>query len=217
VKWSLLPSGCLAAEGSGLPPEIVDAGVVMVMPCTNAAQAQRAAAHMAQRAGVDDAWVLALLDEQGEGFVEMANRAFRATRSPYFGYTAQDAYAGRHWLQLALGTLQQSGRGLLAFNDGKWAGALAAFGLGARTWLQQHYGGDLFCPHYSQHYADTELSVLALGNGQMAYNPNAVLMEVDWDKDGKGVNPLDRVLFANRKGDWLKGQVAQPQALEMFR
>jgi hypothetical protein len=193
------------------------AGVVLVMPCTDLAQGTRAANLMVSRAGLADAVLLVVHDPQRLGFVHVANTCFSVTQSEYFGYVAQDAFAGRRWLQRAHQLLQSSGKGLLGFNDGKWAGRLASFGLGRRSWLQANYPeGQLFCPQYSQHYADTELTVLAMGNDQYCYDPNAVLMEVDWDKDGKAVNPSDKTLFARRKAAWMPTRVQRPQFLEIF-
>lgn len=200
----------------GLPPAVAQAEVLFVMPATDEAAAERAATLMASRAAVKEATVLVVMDNAQRGFVGIANLVFKASSGAFFGYAAQDAFAGRQWLAHALETLRATGKGLLAFNDGKWSGALAAFGLGRRQWLAQNYGGDLFHGGYTQHYADTELSVLALGNRQMAYNPQALLVEVDWEKDHKGVNALDRMLFASRKDGWIRGRVEVPQSLEVF-
>ena len=181
------------------------------------AAAQQAARLMVQRSGQDGAVLLIAYDHAGEGFVKVANRCFAVTRSPYFGYVAQDAFAGRKWLHKAIKALESSQKGLLGFNDGKWSGLLASFGLGRRDWLAGNYpGGELFCPDYQRHYADTEITALALGNQQYCYDPNAVLIEVDWNKDGKAVNPQDKALFAERKRQWLPTRMQQPQILEMF-
>jgi hypothetical protein len=200
-----------------LAPQQQKASVILVMPATDLAQATKAASLMVQRAGVDDAVLLVVQDTDRHGFVSVANQCFQATQSDYFGYVAQDAFAGRRWLQRAKQLMDNSGKGLLGFNDGKWAGRLASFGLGRRSWLQANYpDGQLFCAQYSQHYADTELTALAMGNDQYCYDPNAVLMEVDWDKDHKAVNPTDKTLFAQRKTSWMPLRVQRPQFLEIF-
>lgn len=214
MNWLLLHSAQMAAE---LPVACQGARTVFIMPCTDVAQASQAAQLMCSRAGVADAVLVAVLDTSCEGFVAIANRAFRLTDSSYFGYVAQDAFAGRQWLRFALQTLEQQGKGLLGFNDGKWGGLLAAFGLGRRDWLARNYGGSLFFDGYAQHYADTELTVLALGNMQYCYNSQAVLVELDWEKDKKPVNPSDKILFANRKSDWLWKHVSQAGCLEIFK
>ena len=214
MNWLLLPAARMAAE---LPAACRGARAVIVMPCTEVEQASQAARLMCGRAGVADAVVVAVLDEAREGFVAVANRAFSLTESPYFGYAAQDAFAGRQWLRLALQTLEQQNKGLLGFNDGKWGGLLAAFGLGRRGWLAHNYGGSLFFEGYAQHYADTELTVLALGNSQYCYSPQAVLVELDWEKDKKPVNSDDKMLFSKRKTGWLREHVSQAGCLEIFK
>ena len=214
MKWQLLHAAQLAQP---LPAEWAQAGTVMVMPSTNADQASQAAQLMCSRAGETDALLLVVLDDARQGFIDIANQVFAATTSTWFGYVAQDAFAGRQWLATGLQTLTLKAKGLLAFNDGKWGGALAAFGLGRRTWLSQNYDGHLFYPGYTQHYADTELTVLAMGNTQYCYSPQAVLVEVDWGKDAKPVNALDKILFAQRKTGWLKTRVKDTACLEIFK
>ena len=176
MRWASLAAQQLQQP---LPTALQQAHTILVMPSTDVAQAQRAAQLMASRAAVDDALLLVVLDEDREGFVALANRVYRATRSQCFGYVAQDVFAGRRW-------------------------------------LDSHYGGDLFHPGYAQHYADTELTVLARGNGEYTYNPHAMLVEIDWTKDSKPVNLHDRMLFAQRKLDWLPQRIAQAASLEIF-
>lgn len=214
MKWQLVGSQQLSEH---LPAVSAQIGTVFVMPSTDVHQASQAAQLMSSRAGAADALLLCVVDDLQEGFIDIANRVFKATSSTYFGYVAQDAYPGRQWLTSGLQTLAQKNKGLLGFNDGKWGGALAAFGLGRRSWLSQNYEGDIFYPGYTQHYADTELTVLAMGNAQYCYNPQAVLVEVDWDKDLKPVNPLDKFLFSQRKAGWLRTQVTEPACLEIFQ
>jgi hypothetical protein len=214
MRWHLLPAAQLAQP---LPAEWAQAGTIIVMPSTDADQARQAVQLMCSRAGVSDALLLVVLDDARQGFIDIANQVFAATTSTWFGYVAQDAFAGRQWLATGLQTLTLKDKGLLAFNDGKWGGALAAFGLGRRTWLSQNYDGQLFYPGYTQHYADTELTVLAIGNAQYCYNPQAVLVEVDWGKDTKPVNALDKILFAQRKTGWLKARVKDAACLEIFK
>jgi hypothetical protein len=193
------------------------AEIILVMPATDLQAAKQAAVLMVQRANHTNALLLIVEDSHQQGFVSLANQCFAATQSRYFGYVAQDAFAGRKWLQRAHKTLETSGKGLLGFNDGKWAGMLASFGLCRRSWLLANYdNGTLFHPQYQQHYADTELTVLAMGNDQYCYDPNAVLVEVDWQKDQKSVNPEDKALFAHRKRTALPGSLQRPQILEKF-
>ena len=75
----------------------LEAEVLFVMPCTDRPMARRAANQMAQRAG---AWCHLLLVEDLDrwGFIRIVNHVFKLTQGRYFGYVAQDAFAGRQWL-----------------------------------------------------------------------------------------------------------------------
>lgn len=214
MKWQLVRSGQWPSTGH---EHTLSASAILVMPCTDPTQASQAAQLMANRAGVNDALLLAVIDEERQGFIATANRVFARTQSTYFGYVAQDAYPGRQWLQKALHTLEQTQKSLLGFNDGKWHGMLASFGLGRRTWFSANYAGPLFHPGYQQHYADTELTVLALDQNQYCHNPHAVLIEIDWEKDHKRVNDQDKQLFAHRKTGWLKDNTQNRACLEIFK
>jgi len=97
-------------------------GALIVMPFTQPAQAQQALQLMARRAHAPGL-LLGVHDEDGVGFVNLINQTFRATHSAFFGYVAQDAFAGREWLDSALIGLGKQGV-LLGFNDGKWPAPL---------------------------------------------------------------------------------------------
>jgi len=203
-----------AAELATLTP-LECSGVIMTMPFIDVAQAKRAARLAATRAGAP-ALLLAVHDEARQGFIATVNQAFAATRSPWFGYMAQDAFAGRAWLALALRALQANNAGLLGFNDGKWQGQLAAFGLAERVWAHSVYGGDFFHSAYNSHYADTELTVIAREQGRYVYEPNSVLVEVDWDKESASVSPADRALYKERASAGFDARVHNPQLLKLF-
>lgn len=203
-----------AAELNSQAPIACD-GPVMVMPFTDLAQATRAARFAAGRAGVASL-LLAVHDEARQGFIATANQAFAATQSPWFGYMAQDAFAGRSWLALALQALKTKNAGLLGFNDGKWQGQLASFGLADRAWARAVYGGDFFYAGYSSHFADTELTLIAREQGRYAYEPNSVLVEADWDKEGSAVNAADRALYQKRATAGFDDRVRNPQLLRLF-
>jgi len=186
-----------------------------VMPFIDELQARRAAEFAAHRAGAEGL-LLAIHDEQRHGFIATVNQAFKATRSPWFGYMAQDAYAGRSWLALALKAMQAKQAGLLGFNDGKWQGQLASFGLADRAWAESNYGGDFFDPGYSSHYADTELTLIARQQGRYVYEPNSVLIEVDWSKESAAVNPEDRKRYRARALQGFEGRVTDPRLTSVF-
>jgi len=193
-------------------------GALMVLPCTDVALATRAGELAAARASAKGK-VLAVLDEHRQGFVAIANQVFHASRSPWFGYMAQDALAGRDWMGLALQALHRQRGVLLGFNDGKWHGALASFGLVSRAWAAGNYlpeQGALFHAGYARHYADAELTVLARQAKAYVYEPNSVLVEVDWGKDSAMVHAHDRALYRQRAQEGFGGRVRDPALLEMF-
>lgn len=189
--------------------------VDVVMPYTDATQAQQTAEILLSRAGVSMR-LIAVFDDARLGFIRIANLVFQASPCPYFAYLAQDAFPGRFWLKIALDCIQQDNKGLLAFNDGKWFGQLAAFGMVNRAWAETIYDGPLFCPEYHSHYADTELTVIAQAQQQLAYSPHALLVEVDHQKDKRPTHADDKRLFAQRKTTGLNGKVTNPEWLNKF-
>ena len=188
--------------------------VLIVMPFTQPSHAQMALQLMAKRAQVP-VLLVGVHDEDGWGFIRIVNHVFRLSQSRYFGYVAQDAFAGRSWLAMALSALGDGGA-LLGFNDGKWAGALAGFGLAQRQWAAQNYHGDFFYPKYRRHYADAELTVLAMQARRYVYEPNSVLVEIDWHKDQSAVDRADRALFLQRRALGFDNKVTHPQLLTLF-
>jgi len=189
-------------------------GALMVMPFINTSQAQQAAQLMASRAD-SPGMILSIHDSSQSGFAAIVNAAFKVSQSPYFGYVAQDAYAGRQWLKLALEALGQN-KSFLGFNDGKWAGALAGFGLAKRAWALANYEGNFFYPGYQRHYADAELTLLALQAGLYAYDGNSVMIEIDWGKDSSASHPLDKALFAKRKAGRFDGRITSKPLLDLI-
>lgn len=134
-----------------------------------------------------------------------------------FGYLAQDVFPSRRWHAQAAAALNKADAGLLAFNDGKWAGQIAAFGLVQRQWVRSIYGGShLFFSGYTQHYGDVELSLIARQQKRFAYDANAVMMEVDFSKESRAVNTKDRDCFATRKLTGFDGRVKDSELLGMF-
>lgn len=194
----------------------VSNGPVMVMPYTQHAEAEKACENAARRSGIKEGLILAVDDQARQGFIKIVNSAFQRTQSPWFGYFAQDAFAGRSWLNIAVQTLETNNASLISFNDGKWAGLLASFGLARRSWAMLNYAGDFFHPEYLRHYADAELTLLALQDKQYTYNANSVLIEVDWKKDGAPVHPKDKQLFNQRKSSGFSNRVDDKKLLSLF-
>lgn len=118
------------------------------------------------------------------GYVSCVNSVFALLRkASLVVYSAEDAFPCRHWLEISKNSLIDSGMGLLAFNDGKWHGALASFGMVSTFWVRDLYYPGLFHAGYKSHAADNELTMLAKAKGKLIYNPNAVMLEVDYTKD----------------------------------
>lgn len=194
----------------GLRADLRSADTIVVMPYTDIQLAERSARLLSRRAGAEG-WLLLVYDKDGEGFVALANLAFRSSQSRYFGYVAQDAFAGRGWLKLALLSLEKESACLLAFNDGKWHGLLAGFGLLKRSWATRNYDGALFFSGYQRHYADAELTLLAKNCAALVYDPRCVVLEVDWDKDLKPVDSEDKKTFYTRADSGFDGRVEDPR------
>jgi len=194
---------------------LISDGPIMIMPSTDRALAERAVKLACSRSQADGLMV-AVMDTQSLGFVSVLNRSYRASRSPWLGYLAQDAFAGRDWMALALQALQAKSGGLLGFNDGKWHGQLASFGLASREWVNGVYAGDFFFPGYRSHFADAELTLIARQHGRYVYEPGSVLIEVDWAKEQGKVDATDRSLFRARAMQGYGQRVSDPQLIRLF-
>lgn len=210
MKIITLPSSILEST------PLKSSSVLVFMPFIHPPEAKRTAEALARRSGFNDATLVCMFDSKHEGFVSLVNQAFRLSESPFVVYLAEDAFPGRNWLKIALAEINLKRASLLAFNDGKWQGELAAFGLVERAWAKENYAGDLFYPKYQQHYADTELTLLAMSDKAYAYNPNSVLIEVDWGKDQKPTNASDKSLFQERVKTGFDKRVEDPRLLGWF-
>jgi hypothetical protein len=203
----------------GLPETLGSADKpLIVMPFIDVDAARRSAFQLAARAEVDGL-LLCIQDAARIGFIAVANTVFRKSLSPQFGYVAQDAFAGRNWLSIGVKALNDRQGGLLGFNDGKWAGSLAAFGLVDSGWARTNYGGDLFHPGYKRHYADVELTLIAMQQRKFRFDPLAMLVEVDWDKEaaGSGVDADDRLLYHRRGQTSYDRKVTSPALRRLFK
>jgi len=138
-------------------------------------------------------------------FIGVANFVFSRSTSPFFGYLAQDAYPGMYWLEQGMKAMRKSGGGLMAFNEGRFFGTVAAFGLARRSWLAKVYHNMLFYPGYKSQYGDTELSAIAFAQDTLIFNPNAILIEVDYTKHNKANNPDDDRLYKQRLANHFNG------------
>lgn len=172
--------------------------IVVIMPSIDIEKAKATAKQLSSRAGIEHQ-MLVVEDVDRSGFIATFNNTAKRNPADYYVYVAQDAFGGRNWLQEAYKTAKETGAGLVGFNDGKWSGKLASFGMVSHEWGVKNYGGELFYSEYKTHYADTELTALAMDDKKYAYNSEAVLIEVDPNKETSTVNKADKDLFASRK------------------
>ncbi|ODR96801.1 hypothetical protein AUC71_04350 [Methyloceanibacter marginalis] len=171
-------------------------GVAIVMPSLNVAKATETAKILLKRAGMTTT-VFIVEDTVRQGFIKTLNDTAAQLRVRYLAYVAEDAFPGVDWLRSAHARLEETNRGLLAFNCGKWRGRIAAFGLVRLSWVKQLYGGPVFFPAYKAHKADNELTVIARVQDQLVYDPNCVLVEIDADKQFRETVPEDKPPFAS--------------------
>lgn len=174
-------------------------GVAVIMPCIDTQQGLKTADILQRRAGMPCKIVVAN-DTLRQGFIKTANEVFKRLDVKYVVYLAQDAFPGRDWLILAYQTLEKTGKSLLAFNDGKWMGKYATFGMVRSEWVKGLYGNNIFYHEYFTHSADIELSAIAKKTNNYIYNPDSTLIEVDYKKDLNQVgNPQDKSIFIKRR------------------
>lgn len=185
------------------PPRLLDGlRVLVVMPAIDMELAQKAAEVMKARAGYD-CEIRVVEDEKRVGFIETINSVFKAESQDFdfVVYTAQDAFVGQNWLAKALVQQFKDQASVVAFNDGKWNGKLASFGMVEVVWAKTNYDGELFFKDYHSHYGDTELTQIAKLQHSYTYAKDAVMLEVDYNKaigKGKGLVKADKKLYNKR-------------------
>jgi GT2 family glycosyltransferase len=173
-------------------------GIAIIMPCIDIQQGLKTAYILNKRASIP-AKIIIAHDTMKYGFIKTTNEIFKKINVKYVVFLAQDAFPGKQWLLHAFQTLEKTGKGLLAFNDGKWMGNLASFGMVRRSWIKSVYKNSLFFDKYISHAADNELTTIARATNEYIYNPNSVLIEVDYEKENKIYgNTTDRDKFISR-------------------
>jgi len=177
---------------------------VFVLPFIDEELVRRLADVLVRRA-LHPGLVVFVEDDRRLGFIKTANAICSRSSSRYFGYLAQDVFPSDGWLLSAVSTLDEAGSSLLAFNDGRFHGTLAVFGLARRTWLKKLYHRFVFFPGYQSHFGDTELSAIAIHQNTLIYNPGCVMLEVDYEKHTKANNPDDKALFEQRMSQGFGG------------
>lgn len=193
--------------------------VLCIMPTTNEEMAVTAGNIMRERAGADFDLMI-VKDDQRVGFIKIVNEVTRHDKDhEVIIYTAQDVFVGKDWLRNALMDMIVENAGLIGFNDGKWGGKLASFGMVLKDWVKDIYGGNIFHEGYFAHYADTELTQIAKQQGRYHYSETAVMMEIDYQKalgQGKGVVQADKKLYKKRKQTGFNGLVTDEKLLQEF-
>jgi len=172
--------------------------IAVLMPSLDTKKAQKVVKQLKSRASYQNVEYLILNDDERVGFVTKINEFSYKFQNDYdyFVYVAEDAYAGRGWLNIALLSLEATKKDLFIFNDGKWNGRLASFGMVSQKLIKSQ-DGYIFYKGYKSHYADTELTLKMMEQSNFSYSPEALLIEVDYNKHG--VNLADKKLFNRRK------------------
>ncbi len=194
--------------------------VVVIMPSIKMDMANTAAEIMKIRAGMP-VTIEVVEDKKKEGFVKICNRVSKDyLKKGYnlFAYTAQDAYVSKGWLLAGVMAQIEQMAGLIAFNDGKWWGQLAQFGMMTDDFIKHYGDGNMLPPHYFGNYTDVELTLIAKQNNQFAFAQDAIMMEIDPEKDkgNKKVNADDKRIFNERKLTMFDGKVTDPILVRMF-
>lgn len=181
-------------------------GVVVIMPSINIEKARETAELLLERSGMNTV-IIVVNDSIRAGYISTLNATARQVNARYLAYVAEDAFPGLNWLSTAFERLENTGKGLLAFNCGKWRGRVAAFGMVRISWVKPIYGGDIFFPGYRAHKADNEITVIARTQDQLIYEPDAVLVEVDSKKTFVDASIEDREIFRSRFQTGFDGNV----------
>lgn len=181
-------------------------GVAVIMPCIDLEMGRKTANILACRAGMP-CKILVVNDSLRQGFIKTLNQTAARISVKYIVYLAQDAYPGRDWLICAYDALENSGKGILAFNDGKWKGRIASFGMVRCSWVKTIYKDEILYSGYVSHGADNELTVIARVQDMHVYNPECTVVEYDPKKDFGGSNPTDDNLFQDRFNTGFNGIV----------
>ena len=81
-----------------------------------------------------------------------------------------------------------------------------------RDWLKTINLRFLFHPGYISHFGDTELTTIAYLRNMLIFDPSSLLIEVDYEKHRKGLNPADAALYKQRAATGFGGLVAPFEA-----
>lgn len=143
-------------------------------------------------------YVTTIEDTEKIGWVNMHNKMIESINFDYYCYSAADYEPEQDYLLLAINKLEETGKGLCGFNDGKWDGKIATAGVLTRDYYET-YG--LFHNGYHSHGADDEITQKALFHDEYVYEPYAVLKEMEYrkKKEFKNYGKDDTELYESRR------------------
>lgn len=193
--------------------------VLAIMPTTDLDMAEKTARLLKGRAG-EQLDLVIVEDKKREGFVKLFNTAFKELNTyELYIYTAQDVFVSKNWLVEAVQTATKYGAGLVGFNDGKWNGRLAQFGMLDRLWVEKNIGKP-FHDGYFGNYCDVELTQIAKQYGKFAHSDKSLMIEVDYEKDFRDRDSdefvKDKELYKKRAKDGFDGQVVDENLKKEF-
>jgi hypothetical protein len=172
--------------------------ITVVMPSIDIGKACLAACRLIKYSGISMRMII-IHDTIRQGYVKSLNLIASHINSEFVAYVAEDVLAGKDWLLIAHQKLIKEKKSVLAFNDGRYQGDLATFGLVRKSFCEQFYGaGHIFFEGYKTHRADDELTLLAKLHSQFAFSPLALMIENDY-RTQRPLNTDDVALFNDRK------------------
>jgi hypothetical protein len=175
--------------------------IVVVIPCYGILKEQQDKVKKIYevRAGIE-CTIYMIEDTNKEGWVSIHNRMSKELEWDWYVYSAQDYYPGRQYLKIALESAIKHNKKHIAFNDGKWFGENATAGLVHKDLIQKIPYKTLFYRGYFMHGADPELTAITKKLNEFHYEPLALCVEVDYNKDIEGSKryPEDSKLYRLR-------------------
>lgn len=168
--------------------------VVIVLPYAkgNGERAEKIKRVMEIRAKIP-CEVIPVEDLEGIGWVAIHNKMAKELDYTWYLYGCDDYFPSRGYLKVALEAAKKQKKHFVGFNDGKWEGSNFTTGLIHKSLIPRLYStGTLFAPIYHFHGADPDLTARGKLLKETIYVPEAVLMEIDYEKDFKGSSRLNQ-------------------------
>lgn len=193
--------------------------VTILIPTINPDKAKQTADLIHLRAGYPHK-IIVEEDADRIGYVAMINKMAKENPSKYFLYGADDMYPGRNFLSIAMDVKRQTNAKVVALNDGKFYGNIATFAIVDYDYVSNLYNGNILNSMYNFHYADPELTLIAKAQKVYSYAPDALLVEITYDKDGKDSkknNEEDKQFFKFRKSINFDNIVMDQELLESIK